>query len=81
MDESAAAVADPAHERAHTGSNLRSASTRAANRAAPLPGLLDPRIVRAELARLRGPGPAIALGRTRPWATRRGSASDVHRHG
>jgi hypothetical protein len=55
MDESAAAVAEPAHERAIDSWNMRSRSAREATVLAPLPGLLDPRAVRAELSRRRRP--------------------------
>jgi hypothetical protein len=60
MDESAAVVAEPAHERAIHSRTLRAATARVAHASAPLPGLLDPRMVRAELSRMRGPHRMLA---------------------
>ena len=78
MEESAAAVAEPARAWAGYSRAASSPTARAATLAAPLPSLIDPRLVRAELTRLRGPLPA-ALARARPSRARREPLSDVRR--
>lgn len=76
MHDSAAALAEPrggigsGHgEESWTLPCVSSSTTRGGAR--PLPSLLDPRLVRMELARLRGPAPALPLrvgGAARPRA-------------
>jgi mannose/fructose-specific phosphotransferase system component IIA len=81
MHDSAAALAEPGATATLGAARVVAREPGEAAAGVSLPVLLDMRLVRAELARLRAPRMAKAVDRRRAGGTQTGSAADVGRSG